>query len=277
MTLGETLRSARSLLIDRHIEDAPFEGELLLRRAMGISRASLFTNLEADIEPGQEKEFWNMVNRRIDGEPLNYITGSREFYGLDFIVTPDVLIPRPETELLVDRALATAREQSAPVIADIGTGSGCIAISLAVNLPCARIFAVDISKRALKIARVNCKKHGAENKISFVQGDLLQPLSGPFDIIVANLPYVKASDIPSPCREPFEALDGGEDGLGQVRCLLPQAPGKLKNGGYLLLEIGQGQGGEVSRISKTFFPLAVLEIFSDLAGIDRVVSVTTNT
>ncbi len=273
MALKETLRSARILLNDRQIEDASLESELLLRQALGISRVELYTNLDITLDSRQEEVFWNMVSRRIEGEPLSYITGHREFYGLDFIVTPDVLIPRPETELLVEKALAVAGDYNAPVIADIGTGSGCIAVSLAVNLPHAQIFASDISRRALKIAYANCRKQGVQDNIDLVHGDLVRPLAGRFDIIVANLPYVKSSDIPSPCPEPRRALDGGEDGLDQVRRLLRQAPGKLNPKGHLLLEIGTGQSRETARLARTSFPSARVEIMPDFAGIDRVISV----
>jgi len=273
MTVKETLSRARSLLAASHIDNAPFEGELLLRQALGVSRAQLYTDLSYQPDAEREAAFWQMVKRRLDGEPAAYITGQREFYGLDFTVTSDVLIPRPESELLVEKTTDLAKNNSAPVIADIGTGCGAIAISLALNLPGAGIYATDISRSALEVAGANCRRHGVADRVRLLCGDLLEPLPGPVDFIIANLPYVKYSDIDSRCREPIVALDGGADGLEQIRRLLHQIDGRLNPGGYLVLEMGQGQGEVITTLAHQLFPTAGVEIFPDLAGIDRVVKI----
>jgi release factor glutamine methyltransferase len=274
MTVKETLSRARKLLGGSHIDNAPFEGELLLRQALGISRAQLYTDLDYELKAEQETAFWRMVRRRLDGEPTAYIVGHREFYDLDFIVTPGVLIPRPESELLVEKTLSLAQNYRAPVIADIGTGCGAIAISLALNLPRARFYATDISIAALVAAEANCNRHGLADRIHLLYGDLLEPLPEPVDFIIANLPYVKLSDIDNCCREPILALDGGADGLEQIRRLLHQADGRLNPGGCLLLEMGQGQREAIAALSYSLFPTARLEVTPDLGDIDRVVKIS---
>lgn len=271
MTVKETLNCARKLLEDSRIDDASFEGELLLRRVTGQSRARLYSDLESEISPEQEAAFQQVIRRRLGGEPSAYIIGRREFYGLDFIVNPDVLIPRPETELLVEKVISLSGKYETPVIADIGTGCGTIAVSLAVNLPQAVIYATDISPAALKIAEANCRSHGVAGRISIICGDMLEPLTEPADIIVANLPYVKSSDIDACCREPLSALDGGADGLDKIRRLLHRIEGKLNPGGCLLLEIGIGQSEAVNGLLSRLFPAATVEITQDLGGIDRMV------
>jgi len=274
MTVKETLNYARKLLNAGHIDDASLEGELLLRQALGLSRARLFSDLGHNIDPEQETAFWRMVRRRLDGEPSAYIIGRREFYGLDFIVGPGVLIPRPESELLVEKTLALVINHRTPVIADIGTGCGAIAVSLAVNLPQASIYATDISAAALEVARANCHKHRVAERVHLLYGDMLEPLPEPADFIVANLPYVKLSDIAARCPEPLSALDGGAGGLDKIRRLLYQIEGKLNPGGCLLLEIGLGQSEAITGLLSRLFPTATVEVISDLAGIDRVVSMT---
>ena len=273
MTVKETLRRARKLLGDSNIDNAPLEGELLLRQALGISRAQLYTDLDYELKAEQEIAFWRMVRRRLDGEPAAYIIGHREFYGFDFIVTPDVLIPRPESELLVEKTLSLAQNYRAPVIADIGTGCGAIAISLTLNLPRARFYATDISIVALEVAEANRNRHGLADRIHLLCGDLLEPLPEPVDFIIASLPYVKLSDIDNRCHEPILALDGGADGLDQIRRLLHQADGRLNPGGCLMLEMGQGQREAIAALSYSLFPIARLEVTPDLGGIDRVVKI----
>ena len=274
MTVKETLSYARKLLDASRIDDASLEGELLLRQALGLSRTQLYSTLEHEIDPEQEAAFRQMVQLRLDGEPSAYITGRREFYGLDFVVDPDVLIPRPESELLVEKTLSLAGNRKAPVIADIGTGCGAIAVSLAVNLPRARIYATDISATALEVAAVNCRKHEVVNRIRLLCGNMLEPLPEPVDFIVTNLPYVKLSDIDNRCPEPLLALDGGADGLEKIKRLIHQVEGNLNPGGCLLLEMGLGQRAAITSLLHRLFPTAGLEVTPDLSGIDRVVSMT---
>jgi release factor glutamine methyltransferase len=188
-----------------------------------------------------------------------------------------VLIPRPETELLVGKTIERARQYEAPLIADIGTGCGAIAVSLALNLPRAKIIATDISPGALETVRRNCERHHVHKCVTLVKGDLIEPLAHPVDIVVANLPYVRTADLPEVNThgwEPRLALDGGKDGLDVIRRLCEQVWPVLKPGGSLLLEIGDGQKEAVVSILRHLYPSAQIEVFPDLAGIDRVVCMT---
>jgi len=272
VTLKQALAHARRILAANKIEDAPLESELLLRHALKISRVQLHTDPNHELSPEQEDTLRHLIERRLNGEPTAYITGHSEFYSLDFYVDPHVLIPRPESELLVEKALDLA--QSRAKIAEVGTGCGAIAISLALNLPQAEIYATDISAPALKIALVNCQKHGVVNRVHLLQGDMLDPLPEAVDLIVANLPYVKESELPATNFEPVLALDGGADGLQKIRQLCSQVSYKLHPEGCLLLEIGQGQRKAITTLLDNFFPGAKIEVIPDLSGIDRVVSLT---
>jgi release factor glutamine methyltransferase len=221
-----------------------------------------------------------------------YIVGRREFFGLDFVVDQRVLVPRPETELLVELALAGAENQEPrtenPVsqfsvldswfsIADIGTGSGCIAVALAVHLPRARVYAVDIAPDTLDVARVNVMRHGVGERVTLLEGDLFAPLPEPVEMIVSNPPYTVLGEIDEGVRrhEPRRALDGGDDGLAVYRRLLAQSPGYLRPGGALLLEIGATQGEAVTALARSAFRSADVTVHKDLAGHDRVVRITT--
>jgi release factor glutamine methyltransferase len=270
LKLKQALRHGRDSLAEGSVEDARLESELLLRHTLKIDRVQLYMDLEGELAPWQEKAFKKLLKRRLGGEPSAYITGHREFYGLDFIVSPAVLIPRPESELLVEKALTLGRNRLLPLIADIGTGSGAIAISLALGLPRARIYATDISADALEVALANCRRHGVSGRVRLLKGDLLGPLREPVDIIVANLPYIRKSEL-NPQSEPPRALDGGAGGTEVIERLCLQAGGKLKPGGYLLLEIGQGQRQAVETILHKVFPGGKIDTLPDLAGIERVV------
>ena len=277
MTLKQALSRARQILAENNVEDAPLECELLLRHALKISRTQLYLNLDQELSPQQEPAFWRLVEHRLGGEPTAYITGHREFYGLDFYVDPTVLIPRPESELLVEVALGLAKNHPLFTIADIGTGCGAIAISLALSLPQAKIYATDISATALKVALVNCQKHGVADRVYLLQGNMLEPVPEPVDLIVANLPYVRESELArmgSARFEPLLALDGGSDGTERICQLCRQAGSRLQPGGSLLLEIGQGQREAVTALLHTLFPKGKIEVVPDLSGIDRVVSLS---
>lgn len=275
MNRRKALAYARGTLADSNIDDASLEGEILLRHVLGLSRAQLYSDIDHNVSPAHDKALRKLLERRIQGEPSAYITGHREFYGLDFRVDRNVLIPRPETELLVEKAIRLAQSHAISGMADIGTGCGAIAVSLAVSLPGVTVYATDVSAPALKVARSNCKKHGVADRIVFLQGDMLEPLPEPVDLIIANLPYVRESDLSrsGPLSfEPALALNGGEDGLDRIRVLCRQAGNKLRSQGFILLEIGQGQAEETAALSQEIFPSARIEIESDLAGIERVVS-----
>ena len=272
MTLKQALRRARGILAENNVEDAPLECELLLRHALGISQTQLYLDFDNELSPEPGAAFWRLIERRLSGEPTAYITGHREFYGLDFYVDPRVLIPRPESELLVEEALSLAQNRSLFTIADIGTGSGAIAISLALSLPEAKIYATDISAAALEVARLNCRRHGVIDRIHLLPGNMLEPVPEPIDLIVANLPYVKKSQLAGMKFEPWLALDGGADGTERIRQLCRQVDSKLRPGGFFLLEIGQGQRRAVTALLHDLFPGGKMEVMLDLSGIDRVIS-----
>lgn len=221
------------------------------------------------------------MQRRVAGEPLAYITGHREFYGLDFVVSPAVLIPRQETELLVDAALDFARGNAddSISIADVGTGSGAIAVAVAHSLPQAHVHATDCSAAALQVAERNCRKHGVANRVSLLHGDLLDPLPLGVDLIVSNPPYIASRLLPElpreVRREPQLALDGGEHGLDVIGRLIKQAPAKLNAGGRLILEISPEQLEAVRELARTFLPDAVVEHRNDLLELARCVTVVT--
>ncbi|MDH5695076.1 MAG: peptide chain release factor N(5)-glutamine methyltransferase [Dehalococcoidia bacterium] len=277
MTLKQTLSLARGVLAGNNIEDAPLECDLLLRHTLKLSRTQLYLDLDRELSPKQEEAFWHLIERRLNGEPTAYITGHREFYGLDFHVDRHVLIPRPESELLVETALSLAQNRPLSTIAEIGTGCGAIAISLALSLPEVKIYATDMSAAALKVALLNCQKHGVVNRIHLLPGSMLDPVPEPVDLIIANLPYVKESELAlmnSAKFEPLLALDGGSDGMEPIRQLCHQVDGKLRPGGYLLLEIGQGQRRAVTTLLHNLFPHGEIKAVPDLSGIDRVVSLT---
>lgn len=277
MTVKQALSHAREILTANNIEDPGMESELLLRHTLELDRVQLYLSLDQKLSPRQREAFLSLTRRRLSGEPTAYITGHREFYGLDFYVNSSVLIPRPESELLVEKALELARHQPVATIAEVGTGCGAIAISLALNLPQAKIYATDISAAALRIAMSNCQKHGVSSRISFLEGDLLDPLPEPVDLIVANLPYVRETDLPGVNTRNFEpplALNGGLDGLEKIRQLCSRTGDRLLPGGNLLLEIGQGQRKAVTDLLSYLFPSAQIEVAPDLSGIDRVVNLT---
>lgn len=274
MTLAEALSHAGKLLSG--IEDAGLESEVLLRHLLSISRTELCLSLHDKLSPEQEKEFRCLVDRRLSGEPAAYIVKNREFYGLDFYVDSRVLIPRPDTEILVEKAIEHARNRRKCTIADIGTGSGAIAIALAANLPQVKIYASDISAPALAVARYNCRRHGVTGQIELIHGDLLDVLPEAVDLIVANLPYVREPEVPQVSEgfEPELALNGGAEGLDKLFQICRQAPEKLHPDGCLMLEIGLGQKDAVTSLLYELFPSAVIEVIPDLRGIDRVVSLS---
>ena len=275
MNRRQALAQARGVLAENNIDDASLEGEVLLRHILGINRPQLFSDIDEDISTAQVEGLSQLLERRLRGEPSAYITGHREFYGLDFMVDHRVLIPRPESELLIEKAIRLARSQAISKIADIGTGCGAIAVSLAVSLPAATVYAVDISSQALEVAGENCRRHGVTDRVVLLQGDMLVPLPGPVDLVIANLPYVREADLPAGGPLSFEpklALNGGTDGLDKIRVICRQAEDKLGNKGSMLLEIGEGQAEAVEAILRETFPSALIEVERDLAGIERVVS-----
>jgi release factor glutamine methyltransferase len=266
------------------VSDTPdLDARVLLANVLGKTRTWIEAHPETLLTRSQLASAKKAFARLEAGEPLPYITGHWEFYGLDIELTPDVLIPRPETELLVERAIKWL--QAVPerrTIADIGTGSGCIAIAIAKNIPDAKVVATDISLPALDIAHRNVRKHGVENHIALVQCDLLPPHPGSlptnmhFDLICANLPYIPTQmlqrlDVHG--REPTLALDGGDDGLDIVRKLLGIAPGWLAPNGMILLEIEASQGMSAVSLAYDAFDNVEINLHKDLAGRDRLVEI----
>ncbi|MEK7848360.1 MAG: peptide chain release factor N(5)-glutamine methyltransferase, partial [Chloroflexota bacterium] len=245
MTLREAWQKGARLLDSAGIPDAPLESELLLRYSLGLSRTGFFSCWQEPVPSLRLRRFRVYLRRRQRREPAAYILKRREFYGLEFYVDRRVLIPRPETELLVEKALEVAGGRPLRV-AEVGVGCGAVAIALAHHLPRARIWATDISLEALQVARRNRRRYRLGRRVHLLPGDLLLPVPGLVDLIVSNLPYVRDADIPGlPPEvrdyEPLPALRGGPDGLDVVRRLVAQAPARLRPGGWLLFEVGQGQ------------------------------------
>jgi len=278
--LREALRSATQTLHKAGIADSFVEAELLLSHVLGMSTTQLYTEPERSLTSAETEHLWRLVRRRLDHEPTAYILGRCEFYGIDFYIDCHTFIPRPETELLVEKAVELAYRVSHPgrqiTVADVGTGCGAIAISLALALPQAKIYATDISVSALQVAEINCQRHGVDSRVEFLQGNLLEPLPQPVDMIVANLPYIKDCEFKDLSPEiidfePMTALGGGKDGLDKIQQMLEQMPGKLNYGACFLLEIGQGQGEMATSLISSYFPQASIELISDLGGIPRVV------
>ena len=287
-------------------ETASLDAQLLLAQVLGVNRAWVLAHPEFDLNSEQLATLESLAVRLESGEPLPYLLGHWEFYGLDFIVSPAVLIPRPETELLVEQALQwlRARPRSGPEgenpsqVIDVGCGSGCVAVALATNTPGLKVTAVDLSPAAIEIALQNVARHGLSERVSVWQADLLEPgpVSHPagaaeqlpvfptqageqpamFDLICANLPYIRSEHLAglSVARwEPRLALDGGPDGLALIRRLLQQATGRLAPGGMLLMEIESSQGVEASQLARQAFPHTRVEVLMDLSGLDRLVRV----
>ena len=280
MRLAQALHEATESLQATGIEDAWLEAEVLLRHTLDLDRAHLYARLQEDLSAGDQAAFHSLLARRLAREPTAYIVGRREFYGLDLETTPAALIPRPETELLVEEAIARARHHERPLIVDVGTGNGAIAVALAVHLRQAALVAIDLSREALALAVRNARRHGVEGRISFLQADLLAPLAQPAAIIVANLPYVSSGDweaLPPEIREhePRAALDGGPDGLREIERLLEQAPSCLRLGGSLLVELGPLQVTPALVLARRCFPGAAARILPDAAGLDRLLVIDT--
>jgi release factor glutamine methyltransferase len=258
--------------------DTPsLDGQVLLAQVLERSRAWVMAHPQAKLDDEQSARLQSQLQRLKAGEPLPYVLGHWEFYGLDFQLNPAVLIPRPETELLVDQGRAWLQAHpSRTQAADIGTGSGCIAVSLAVHHPKLRVTATDISPAALETACKNAIRLGVAQQVRFVQADLLAALRGPFDLICANPPYIPSDELKKLAifgREPSLALDGGKDGLALTRRLLAQAARKLAPGGLLLVEIEASQGDQALSLAGQFFSVAHCEVLEDLAGRQRLLRV----
>lgn len=275
LSIHDCLKKAEAKLYS--IDDPRLSAIILMAHLLNQTKAWILAYSEETLSKSQYQAFFALVERLAEGEPLPYITGKQSFYGLDFKVNPAVLIPRPETELLVDESLKWLQDQpDGKQILDVGTGSGCIAISLAKNSQNNPIKATDISEDALKIAAENAKTHGVENRISFVQANLLENFKGKVDLICANLPYIPTTSLAELeviNWEPALALDGGMDGLSLIGKLLDQSLHHLNIPGLILLEIDSTTGESALNLARHFYPNADIHLLKDLAGKNRLLRI----
>jgi len=280
-TVGDLLRAARTALAGASVPDAALEGELLVAHVLGVDRARLLASLRDALPAGAAEHLNPLLARRCSREPLAYITGRREFYGREFAVDARVLVPRPETELLVERGLRVAGqlEREGLRIADVGTGSGVLAITLALELPDAGVWATDSSPDALDVARANGEVHRVGGRVAWLLGALSAPLSGRFDLVVANLPYVRTGALrglqPEVSHEPTGALDGGPDGMRHIGPFIGELPGLLTGpGAAALIEIDPPIEKPVAAAAREAMPGAEIRIWPDLAGLARCAEIT---
>ena len=243
------LRGAESYLAGRGVEHPRLNAEQLLAHALGLKRMELYLQFDRPLGEAERAPLRELVRRRGAREPLQHILGTVEFHGRTFACDRRALVPRPETEQLVELALDILKPLPTPTLVDVGTGSGVIALTLALELPMAEVHATDVSHDALALAAENAARHGAATRVNFSRADLLPDDAGTFDLIVANLPYIPAAEIADLSEEvrhdPVTALDGGPDGLGQIRRLVDTAGPHIRTGGAILLEISHGQGDAV--------------------------------
>ncbi len=285
-TLRNVLTRGRRLLIQADQDSDRLDTQVVLEHVLGIDRAILYSHPEREVTAEQEQQFLALIERRMQGEPIAYILGHEEFYGLDFLVDTRVLIPRPETEMLVENALRLVRERldvkQTPLVADIGTGSGAIPITLAVEeLRLPYLYAIDISADALAVAQQNCQRHHVEQRVRLLHGDLLIPLPEPVDMLIANLPYVGTDEVDVMTRdvlnyEPHQALFSGPNGLDLLQRFFEQVRTleKLKPHGVMLLEIGYRQREPLTKLLMHMLPDATVIFQKDYAGWDRMLQVT---
>ncbi|HEY8172732.1 MAG TPA: peptide chain release factor N(5)-glutamine methyltransferase [Dehalococcoidia bacterium] len=278
VTIAQTLHDAASRFASAGIDDGRLEAEALLAHVVSSNRTQLLARFNEPLAEAIATSFEVLIGRRLAREPLAYIVGHREFYGIDIICAPGALIPRPETELLVDVALGAAQSRGATKITDVGTGTGALAIAIAVNAPDVVITAVDASPGALAIAATNLARYALDTRVLLRHAHLLDGL-GEFNVILANLPYIRSDGIAAlqpEIREfePLEALDGGITGTELMDQLLEQAPFHLAGAGILALEVGDTQAASVAAKARDCFPDARVCVIKDLAGFDRVVQVS---
>jgi release factor glutamine methyltransferase len=279
----EVLRRSTRYLADHGSPSARLDAELLTAHALGLRRLDLYLQHDRPLRETELAPLRELVRRRGLGEPVAYLVGEREFWGRSLRVTPDVLIPRPETELVVERALRWARARHGPDgqglrIADLGTGSGCLAVTLAAELPGAVVRGSDLSAAALAVAAENVRRLGVSERVELVLGRWAEPLRGlgPFDLVVSNPPYIASAELDAVMRdvrdhEPRLALDGGPDGLAAYRELLPTVVPLLAPAAALVLEVDARRAGPLAGLVAASFAGAVTTVHADLAGLDRVV------
>mgnify|MGYP000851677319 FL=1 len=275
LSIRDCLKQAEARL--KHIENPNTSALILMAHVLNMPKTWLLAHPENTLDECQKEVFLGLVSRLSDGEPLPYLTGTQSFYGLDFKVSPAVLIPRPETELLVEEALSwLSKNPEAQTALDVGTGSGCIAISLLKNNESIKITALDISNETLKIASENAKSHQVSHCLDLVHSNLLSQFNGQTSLICANLPYIPSQTLQTLAVtewEPALALDGGEDGLKLIRDLLSQSQKVLKAPGLILLEIEESTGEKALEAAKQAYPQASIALLRDLAGKNRLIRI----
>jgi release factor glutamine methyltransferase len=272
LTVIEVLKAASGHLQKHSSESARLDAEVLLAQALGLRRLDLYLQFDRPLSDDELSRYRGLVAKRAHGDPVAYLVGHKEFMALDFEVTPAVLVPNPDTEVLVQRAVSIARQASGPLrVADIGTGSGCIAIAIAHYAPGVDVWASDVSREALEVAARNVMRHSVGDRVHLACGDLLDPLPGQFDLICANLPYVApGTDLPPEVvAQPAGALYAAHDGAAIVLRLLADAPARLNPGGRLLVEVSPGIVAAVTEAAIRAF--ANHETHRDLGGHERVV------
>lgn len=277
MTIQKILQNATEKLSQAGIDTPRLDAEVLLAHALNCRRLKLYTDAEKILSTAEVERYKNFIESRAKKIPVAYLTGSREFMSLNFVVTPEVLIPRPDTEILTQAAIETLQGMGGEVFfADLGTGSGAICVSILKFIKTARAAAVDISEKSLEVAAYNAKKFGVDDRAEFFCGNLFEPLEGKkFNAIVSNPPYIPTADLKKlqaeVQEEPVAALDGGADGLNFYRRIVADAPAFLFSGGFLAVEVGINQASAVKNLIEQNKNFCEVEILKDLAGIDRVV------
>lgn len=277
-TRGEARASAIARLRAAADPSAALDADVLLAHACGVTKETLYAHLEAPLLPAEERAYGDLVERRTSGEPVAYLRGYKEFFGLRFGVDPRVLIPRPETEVLVEAALDFLRATRRTRVADVGTGSGAIAVAIAVNAPSARVIATDVSRDALDVARANAAAHGVADRVDLREGDLLAPIAGEVDVVAANLPYLRRDAVEhltgertSLAFEPQVAVvAAGDDGLDVIRRAIAQLPATLASGGAAFFECDPPQADTVADLLRARIRARTRTI-PDLTGSPRVV------
>jgi release factor glutamine methyltransferase len=276
-SVAKVLSQASSRLADAGIESARLEARLLLEIAARMSRLEILQDPARTLSKEPAAAFEALLNRRLRREPLAYIRGTQEFYGIEMEVSPAVLIPRPETEMLVEFALEKLGDSPEPIVVDVGTGSGCIAIAVAKHAPQARVLAVDLSPEALAVTKRNVERHAVSDRVTLVRGDLLGGIrERTGEVVVSNPPYIPSSDVEElqeevRRHEPRLALDGGADGFAIHRRLISQAARVLRPGGWIGIEVAMGQAGEMESLLRDQ-GWAEVGARDDLAGIPRIVT-----
>lgn len=277
-TISKQLAKATAELERGGIENARLDAEVLLAYVLNVRRLALYVNIDKKLTAEEITRYANLIKRRLERIPVAYLTGHKEFMGLNFAVTPDVLIPRPETEILAQGVIEHLQGFNRKLkIADLGTGSGAICVSILKFAENVTAAAADISSAALEVAKFNAEKFNVADRINFYAGNLLEPLAGQtFDVIISNPPYIAADEFktlePEIFEEPRLALDGGNDGLDFYRKIVASAPKFLNDGGFLAVEIGQNQAAAVGKLIRETENFGRVEIWNDLAKIERVVA-----